>query len=64
MIRLIIPIIIIFLLSLLVKTFMQRSGTQHPIDVDPVEASSSRGGARPADDDIIDVEPVEEERVR
>lgn len=53
MIRMLIPIVIIFLVYLLAQTFMARSN-EEPIDVDPIDAS--RGDAKP-DDDIIDVEP-------
>ena len=52
MIRMLIPIVVLFLIVLLVRTFMMRG--EQPIDVDPV--TSSRGDG---DDDVIDVDPVE-----
>ena len=60
MIRMLIPLIILFLVYLLARTFMERSKEQ-PIDVDPVDASRGKGESNDApDDDIIDVEPVAE----
>ena len=56
MIRMLIPIVIIFLVYLLARTFIERSGEQ-PIDVDPIDAQTEREKKR-ADDDVIDVEPV------
>lgn len=69
MIRMLIPLVVIFLLYLLARTIME--GTrEEPIDVDPIDASSENEAAREgrdtprnrtarhADDDVIDVEPV------
>lgn len=56
MIRMLIPLIIIFLVYLLAQTLMNRS--EPPIDVDPIDPSTEKGGKKD-DDDIIDVEPVE-----
>lgn len=56
MIRMILPLIVLFLAYLLIRTFMERSG-ERPIDVDPVEASTGRGESK-RDDDVIDVEPL------
>ena len=55
MIRMLIPLIIIFLVYLLARTFMNQS-REEPIDVDPIDASTNR--ERKQDDDIIDVDPV------
>jgi len=55
MIRMLIPLIIIFLVYLLARTFMNRS--EPPIDVDPIDPSTEKG-KKPADDDVIDVEPI------
>ena len=56
MIRMLIPIVIIFLVYLLARTFIDRSREQ-PIDVEPVDAQTEQSKKR-EDDDIIDVEPV------
>ena len=56
MLRMLIPLVIIFLVYLLAQTFMSRSGEQ-PIDVEPIDAETDREKKR-EDDDIIDVEPV------
>ena len=58
MIRMLIPLVIIFLVYILARTFMNNQG-EPPIDVDPIDASTEKGSK--ADDDIIDVEPVSEE---
>ena len=58
MIRMLIPLVIIFLVYILAKTFMD-GRTEEPIDVEPIDASSAKDvTAKPVDDDIIDVEPV------
>ena len=58
MIRMLIPLIIIFLVYLLARTFMNNQG-EPPIDVDPIDPSTEKRCK--IDDDIIDVEPVSEE---
>ena len=59
MLRMIIPFLVIFLLYLLVQTFLMRSG-EKPIDVEPIDPETDREKKR-ADDDIIDVDPIEPE---
>ena len=57
LIRMLIPLIIIFLAYLLARTFMNNN-SEPPIDVDPIDPSTDK--TRKDDDDIIDVEPIVE----
>ena len=58
MIRMLIPLIIIFLVYLLARTFIERS-KEDPIDVEPIDPSRGKNGSA-ASDDVIDVEPIVE----
>jgi len=59
MIRMLIPLIILLLVVILLQTFNRGTG-EKPIDVDPVNASTGKQRAKQsAEDDVIDVEPVE-----
>ena len=62
MIRMLIPLVVLFLLYLLARTFLE-GHKEEPIDVDPIDASSENGSKRedPVDDDIIDVEPSQDD---
>ncbi|MDO4532352.1 MAG: hypothetical protein Q4C36_01385 [Coriobacteriia bacterium] len=57
MLRMIIPLVIIFLLYLLAQTFMMRSG-EKPIDVDPIDPETDRE-KKHAEDDVIDVDAID-----